>query len=82
MVIAATMGYPWLDLFRRFPTLVHTLHMLTRTATSRVARQKATVGYPQLVWRTPLKMITVYHPMQTQIVKSLWLSLTFMKMRL
>ena len=48
MVIAATMGYPWLDLFRRFLTLVHTLHMLTKTTTSRVARQKATVGYAQL----------------------------------
>ena len=49
MIIVATMGYPWLDLFHRFLTLVHTLHMLTRTTTSQVARQKATVGHPQLV---------------------------------
>ena len=65
MIIATTMGYPWLDLFRRFLTLLHTLHMLTRTTTSRMARQKASVGYPELAWRPPLKKIAVHHPMQT-----------------
>ena len=46
MIIAATMGYPWLDLVRLFLTMVHPFHMLTRTTTSRGGTSESHCGAP------------------------------------